>query len=424
MAEMFPKGQRQKPGSSDNPSAGFDDAIVTLGPSGGTDRPVDMEGAVRAAFELVGSPSVATVLVNDPHRQTATRSVLELFAKRIAPANLRILIATGTHQVSPTERREFEGYLTDGIPVGMVEWHDSRRSDLVDIAGMWRGNRLLVEDYPVLAIGSVEPHYFAGFTGAHKTATIGCAGYEDIEKNHSAALSSQSRPGELGGNPVHAGIVKMLRSLQNVQRLAGINLVQSGREVLFAAGGDVISSLEASCKVAADIYCHQIDSPADVLILEVTGALGRSFYQADKGIKNNEWALRDGGVLILQAPCPEGLGQDQFVSLLGEGDNYDEVVRIVAARGYRLGDHKAVRCRYLTDPLCRGVKVFIVSEGISSNDARVLGMKKVADVGEALSLSKIDPSKHRVYRVGDAGNCCVSVRGRETSRASCPDVPR
>lgn len=203
----------------------------------------------------------------------------------------------------------------------------------------------------------------------------------------------------------------MLAALGAARPLGAVNLVQAGAKILAAAGGGVAESLQAAIPAAKGVFVRRIGSAAKAMILEVTGPLAGSFYQADKAIKNNEWAVRDRGVLVLAADCPDGLGQPQFADLLRRASSYTDALEIVNTRGYRLGDHKAVLLRYLTDQACRGVKVFLVSDGIAAGDARILGMTKVSDVAEALSAASIAPGDQGVYRVLDAGNLCVQAGG-------------
>jgi len=237
--------------------------------------------------------------------------------------------------------------------------------------------------------------------------TVGCAARDDVQANHANALSKDSRPGRLAGNPVHDGIAGTVASLEARRPLAAINLLQLEGRILSAAAGTPLEALERIAPAVRSTYFRGIPSPADALVLATEGVLGGSFYQADKAIKNNEWAVRDGGCLVLLAPCPEGIGQDHFMSLLRECGDYASAVAQVARRGYLLGDHKAVKLRYLTD--VRGVRVFIVSAGISRAEAEVMGMAKADDVEAALAAGGIDPGRQKVYRVADAANTCVTV---------------
>lgn len=373
----------------------------------------DLGRAVCQALEMLDCSRGLTVLVNDPQRRTNTRAVLVELAGRVDPAGIRILVATGSHRFSDAHRKSFARNLTGDLPLKDTAWHDCRNDRLSPIGpgGTWRGHRWLTERPALLAIGSVEPHYFAGFTGAHKTATVGCASYKDIRDNHAGALGPHCRPCRLDGNPVHAGICHMLEALRHDRPVAAVNLVQLGQQTVGVFAGDPISALQQAAKKATEIFARRIQRPADVIIAEVTGPLGQTFYQADKGIKNNEWAVRDAGTIILVAPCGLGIGQDQFLHLLRKADSYDQAAQIVDEQGYQLGDHKAVRLRYLTDPKCRGVRVMVVSSGLTDHEAGVLGVTRSATVADALSAAGVDPQSDRIYLIKDAGNMTVLPEG-------------
>jgi nickel-dependent lactate racemase len=368
-----------------------------------------MSAAVARAMEIVGRARHLTVVLNDPQRHTDSRAVLSCLSRHVAFEGLRILVATGTHRFGPQETSAFAKSLGGGMHTNSLAWHDCRAGDLVSVGGIWRGHPWLLEETPVLAVGSVEPHYFAGFTGTHKTCTIGCAAFDDIQSNHAHALSADSRPCRLDGNPVHEGVAEMLAALEGLRPIAAINVVQIGARIVAAVGGSCLGTLEVLRPSAADAFVRTIPEPADALVLEVAGPLGQSFYQADKGIKNSESAVRDGGCMVLVAPCRQGIGQDAFVDLLREASGYESAMAILKRRGYRLGDHKAVRLRRLTDPRCRNVRIFVVSHGLSDDDARLLGMTRTPTVQAALGAAGVDGGRDRVYRVRDAGNLCVRV---------------
>ncbi len=389
-------------------------AIGTFSPGRSGEPPPEpaLDQAVERALSCLGRlpPTGLTVLVNDPQRHTDSPAALRLLGERVRPLPLRVLVACGSHRFDQAARRRFEATLLDAAPVATVHWHDARADDLVAVApGLWRGHPWLLDAPALLAVGSVEPHYFAGFTGAHKTATIGCAAYGEIESNHAHALSGDCRPCRLDGNPVHEGVRDMVRSLEALRPVGAVNLVQAGPRVLAAAGGrplDALRELEPFCR---ECFTRRINQQADAVIVQADGPLGRSFYQADKAIKNNEWAVRDGGAMVLEAPCQDGIGQDAFVRLLREAPTWRQAADLVARQGYRLGDHKSVRLRYLTDPACRSVRVFAVSAGLSQADAAALGFTKAHSAEQALQQAGIDPARDRVLRVQDAGNLCLVV---------------
>jgi len=173
---------------------------------------------------------------------------------------------------------------------------------------------------------------------------------------------------------------------------------------------DLLSSLASATKLARECFIQQIDAPLDAIVLDESGPLGGSFYQADKCIKNNEWAVRDGGTIILNAPCHAGVGQDHFLALLTQAKTYRDAMNVIKNRGYSLGDHKAVKLRYLTDPTTRNVKLFIVSDFLSDADAEILAIKKVPTIADALKNSKITPKKHNIVRLTNAANVILQVQ--------------
>ena len=239
----------------------------------------------------------------------------------------------------------------------------------------------------------------------------GLADEAAIRTNHSRMDLPGTGSGRLDGNPIFDGIADMLKPLAAARKVAAVNLVQAEDKIIAATGGEVLAALRGATEIAERTFIHRIDRPADAIIAEVAGPLGMSFYQADKGIKNNEWAVRDGGVIVLQAACHNGLGQGQFVELLRQAPTYAAAMEVVHHRGYRLGDHKAVRLRHLTDPACRAVRVFVVSDGLSDEDARLLGFAKAESVEAALAAGGISPKRDVVYHVHDAGNMCVLPGG-------------
>ena len=368
--------------------------------------------AVQKALAMLGGRRL-TVMVNDPQRHTASREVLREISRHVAPRHVRILVATGSHVFAQDVKRAFALHLRADLPFGEIAWHDCRSADLVPVGpGGWRGHPWLLEDPGLLAVGSTEPHYLAGFTGAYKTCTIGCASHEDIRTNHAAALTGPAcRPCRLAGNPVHEGIARMVESLQAGRALCAVNLVQRGSRILAVAAGGPLEALGALTRAAESAFVRRIASPADAVVAEVTGPLAGSFYQADKGIKNNEWAVRDGGCLVLVAACENGIGQGRFVELLREAATYEQALALAGGRGYRLGDHKAVRLRHLTDPACRGVRVLLVCGGLTDEQARILGAARAETPEEALRSAGVDPDRDRVVRISDAGNACLLPGG-------------
>ncbi len=346
-----------------------------------------------AAAVAAGEPVL--VLVNDPHRPTQTRVVLSELARGSArddaTPRYRAIVATGAHRSNRRERARFEQatFADCGLDIADVTWHDARDAQShVDIGGL-RMHRRIGEHRFLLPIGSVEPHYFAGLTGPHKTVTIGCLSFGDIERHHAAAMSLAADILKLEENPIHRGIVAMLGVLRAAGKtIVGIGQIVRAGSVVETAVGDPLDILGALLPAVRRIYQRRIPEPADLLHLRVPLPLGRSFYQADKALKNNERAVRHGGGIILEAAYPDGIGDEAFMSIVRRAGGHAEAGQIVAGRGYRLGDHKAVRLWRLIDPAERGVRVALVSPTVTQSDLAETPLRAFCEVDAALTWMK------------------------------------
>jgi len=360
-----------------------------------------------------------TLLVNDAHRFTATRDFLDVFFElldgghgRGPVTRLRGLVAAGTHVASAAEKLEHEerafGSWRDRFE--SIAWHDAAAADQIRDVGGYRFHHWMAEGGCYLACGSVEPHYFAGAAGAHKTLTVGVMARESIEANHAGAMSPDARGLCLAGNPVHEGIAGALAALdRHGARMLAVNQVLVDGRVVAAAAGAPLTALEEALVVARGCFGHALSAPVDVVVAQMEPPLDRDVYQADKGIKNTESVVRDGGVLILEALCEQGVGIDHFVQLLSRAPTHDAALEIVRERGYRLGDHKAVRLRALTDG--RGVRLAIVSPNIDPAMAPVLGATVHRDrkVAAAWAASVLPAGGAQGVLVEDAGNVTLEL---------------
>lgn len=365
-------------------------------------------------------PEPVLLVINDSHRATLTREALTALKSVQEGLGLDlsfdVLVACGTHEFSASERRAFESAMLEntGLIYRRVEWHDSRATRELTPIGPFRFHARLAERKFLLPIGSAEPHYFAGITGPHKTVTIGCMGYEDIRANHRGAMEPTSEILRLEGNPVHEGVVAALEALHQAgKHICAIGEVVAEGALIAACVGHptvVVRELEP---VVRSTFVHEVAAPFDLLNLKVPPPLGRNLYQADKALKNNHRAVRDGGGILLEAACPEGIGPNAFLRLLRRAGTLAAARALVAREGYVLGDHKAIKLRELIDPAARGVRVALVSGGVDAADARAAGMEAFphAEAARAWLHERLGGTVPREAVIEDAGNVTVTAGG-------------
>ncbi len=335
----------------------------------------------RLTIELDGSAEVL-VLLNDESRVVDAEVVTAvLAAAKGAARRVKVLFARGSHPLPTPDAHidaAFGGLSGEERRALPVEHHDARRSPFVEVAGVPL-HKAVAEAERIVAVGTVEPHYFAGWTGAHKTATIGCMGLEGIEANHENALEPGSRVLALDGNPVFEGIAKVANALD--ARLLCVNTVQvEGKRIAWSVAR-WRGALDQVVPEASVAFVREVEAPFDVLVAAVEGPLARNLYQAEKGVKNSESVVADGGAVVLHAACTGGVGQDRFLSLLAAAKTHDAALAKVRDEGYVLGDHKAVKLRALE---ARGVTWHLACPGVSAFPEAA---RKVQDAGLALYSS-------------------------------------
>ncbi|MFC1683437.1 lactate racemase domain-containing protein, partial [Candidatus Zixiibacteriota bacterium] len=185
------------------------------------------------------------ILVNDATRPTPTAEVLRDLAPRLSELRIQFLVATGSHR-GPTEEesRRIFGPLYERYSQ-QIAIHDARRSDeMVSIGTSQRGtelsiNRRVLDAPRILVIGSVEPHYFAGYTGGRKAFLPGVAGFQTIEQNHRLALRKEAQSLVLEGNPVHEDMVDVLKPLADKQIFAIHTVLDREHRIYACTAGDL-----------------------------------------------------------------------------------------------------------------------------------------------------------------------------------------
>jgi nickel-dependent lactate racemase len=289
------------------------------------------------------------VIVNDATRPTPTSTVLkELYPYLKHHPDLKFLIATGAHR-APTEDelRYIFGELLDDFR-SMIHVHDARKDEeMVYLGKSSNGtemylNRLVTETKNILVIGSVEPHYFAGYTGGRKSFLPGVASYKTIEMNHMHALSDKAAPLSLKGNPVAEDMEDAMKLLNDLH-IFSIQTVLTANHGLYAmVAGDLRLSFELAVKKANEVFCAPCRRKGNIVLTVAPYPMDIDLYQSQKALENGKLALEKDGIIILVSKCRDGIGDDTFLKLLCCAQTSEDVMQKIA-EGYKLGYHKAAK---------------------------------------------------------------------------------
>jgi nickel-dependent lactate racemase len=292
------------------------------------------------------------IIINDATRPTPTPEMLAALLPAIEKAGLRdeaitLLVATGAHREAKTyEMQQLLGPYEQRLKDRVVS-HDCRDTSQLQHIGTTRNgtpivlNRLLFSADRILVTGSVEPHYFAGYTGGRKAFLPGIASYETITANHRLAIRDEARTCALAGNPVHEDMIDALGYIQ-APVFSLMTVLDRDQKSAAATAGDINTSFQEAVAIAEQIFCVPIPEPADVVISVAKFPMDINLYQAQKAIDNGALAVKDGGTLILVASCREGIGDEEFARLLSSCSTPGEAIEKIQ-QGYRLGYHKAAK---------------------------------------------------------------------------------
>lgn len=287
-----------------------------------------------------------------------------------------------------------------------VEIHDARNPEGLVRAGKTAAgtevflSRRAVAAHRILVLGSVEPHYFAGYTGGRKIVLPGISGFDTIEQNHRLALKPESRALVLEGNPVHADMDEALGFLLSRPQLdlfaVQAVLDRNGGIYHAAAGGMRPAFAQAAPKVD-ELYAVPALRRADIVIAVMTPPLDIDFYQSQKGIENGQLVLNDGGILIIVSACRAGVGNGSFLRLMSGCGTPDRVIS-QAAGGYRLGYHKAARLARI----CQRAQIW-AAVGVEAEVARNAFMRPVGRLQEAVDEAFKAKPDGQAWVLMDAG---------------------
>jgi len=333
------------------------------------------------------------LIVNDMDRSTPTAKVLDyVFPVLKDTKELNVIVASGSHRLpNEDELKVIFGKYYDFFKKKII-FHKAKDEESLRYLGKTkRGtevfiNKNIFEADKIFVIGSIEPHYFAGFTGGRKAFLPGVAGYKTIEMNHRLALEEGTLPLKLKDNPVHEDMEEVIKFFNRKNILSFQVIYISGRGIVDASCGDILDSFYSLIPKARDIFSYKMEKKADFVITCARPPLDRTLYQAHKAIENVIQGVKEGGIILLISFCEEGIGGKVFFEHL-TSRTPDEILKEVK-ENFKLGYQKSGRfVRVL-----KKFKVYSVTN-IDSNLLKKAGIVNFNNiqkaVDEILSKNKI-----------------------------------
>jgi nickel-dependent lactate racemase len=317
--------------------------------------PSEGEEIERALRSPTGSPRLedtvkpemnVVIMASDVTRPSPTSKLLPPLLDRLNRAGVKdsrvtIMFGMGIHRAHTVAEKKA---LVGEDVFRRIKCVDSTEGeDFVFLGNTSRGtpveiNRLVAESDFLIATGNVEYHYFAGYSGGAKAVLPGSCSRRSVEANHSMQLLPGAETGSYEENPVR-------QDIEEAGRMVGLDFILNvvldpGKRIVRAVAGHPVAAHAEARRVTDAVYGVEIHKQADIVIASAGGRpKDINLYQAQKGLENAKYAVRDGGIVILLAECPEGLGEANFERYM-TGMELDEIIQSVR-RKFVLGAHKA-----------------------------------------------------------------------------------
>ena len=296
----------------------------------------------------------------------------EIEAAGIPDDQITLLCGVGLHRPSTYEEKVVK--LGEEV-VGRFKIVDHNAQDpdaLVDLGKTESGipltvNRLAYEADLLIATGIVEPHQFAGYSGGRKTLAIGAAGEAMIAYTHGPKIMDHpgTRLGKIEGNPFHEGVSEAARRA-GLKFILNVVQDEQKRPVTLLAG-EPDATFKKLVDEARRLYEAPINRQYDVAVAGVGYPKDVNIYQACRAASYLFFApvsvVKEGGVIIVPAPTPEGagegVGEQRFFEKMRDAITMPSLLKELRESGYPPGAQRA----------------FIMAKVLEKTDVIVVGSK-------------------------------------------------
>jgi nickel-dependent lactate racemase len=312
---------------------------------------VQKEKIVKELKEFLAKAHTVLVIVNDYTRPTPNSDILKLIEEELKEHDVQFIVASGSHR-APNEKefKQIFGNFYESYKDKIVV-HNARDNVSLFFLGktslgipVWLNKAILWAD-KIVTINSVEPHYFAGFTGGRKSFIPGIAGLETITKNHKLVLNPKAITLNLKGNPIHEDMTEIVKMVP--KEIFSIQIALDADHKIFSLKfGDIFKSFYDSIEDAKKIFCVPIKGKTDIVVTVVQHPYDVNFYQSQKAMENAKLALKDQGIIIAVSKCFQGVGEDDFVRFLSSYPSPAQALKHIE-NDFKIGYQKVVRLSLL-----------------------------------------------------------------------------
>ncbi len=336
--------------------------------------------------EVVKPGEKIVIITSDITRPIPSYDVIppileELSAAGVADEDITVVFALGSHR----KHTEEEMIRLVGKEVyDKVNCIDAKAENCVHLGTTKAGTPVDVFDVVAnadrrICVGNIEYHYFAGYSGGAKAIMPGVSTRAAIQVNHSMMVRDEAATGRIDGNPVREDIDSVVEFCP-IDYIVNVVLSEH-KKILKSFAGHYIEAHRAGCRFLDTLYKVQIKERSEIVIASSGGyPKDLNLYQAQKGLDNAKFAVKDGGVIILVASCKEGLENKSFERWMTTMTPDEMVVEI--KKNFELGGHKAAAIALVKQK----VDIYLVSD-LDPDFIRSIHLTPFSSVQEAVDAA-------------------------------------
>lgn len=373
--------------------------------------------AVRSAFshpvgskplkEAVQGRKGICVLICDntrpvPHAVLLPALIEGLIDAGADPDSITVLVATGLHRPNEGEElRELIGSDRVLQTVKVINHFARRDEDHVLLGNTPRGmpvklDRRFLSAEVRIAVGLVEPHFMAGYSGGRKLIVPGIAHQDTIRVLHSAGMLDHEKVANcmIDGNPLHE---EQLYAIEMAGGSLAINtVIDEDRNLSFVNFGEIVQSHLDAVSFARPYFEIPVPRKYQTVITSAAGyPLDRNYYQTVKGMVGAAGILAPGGDLFIVSECSEGLGTAEYAASQGRliGLGMDRFLEETSQKQYASIDE------WETVMQVKAMKigtVHLYSDALTAEERSLTGVHVVRSIEEAVEESVRTKSDKRV----------------------------
>jgi nickel-dependent lactate racemase len=331
--------------------------ITVLAPRFIPGLPDEAEGflqAVRAPIsskplrESIGPKDRVAIVIPDITRPLPSDRLLPwVFAElaHVPGENFVIVNGTGSHRINTPD--ELGGMVGKEILARYkVVNHNSHDPATLKFAGKTKDGRdvFMNKDYVEadkrIALGFIEPHFMAGFSGGYKGIFPAVADIDSILHYHRAEVIGHPRStwGMIEGNPTQQQI-REIGSLLPVDFCVNVTLNRQ-RQITGFYCGDVIAAHERGCEFSKSTVMVPCPKAFPIIVTTNSGyPLDQNLYQAVKGMSAAAQIVAQDGLIVAASKCNDGFpDHGNFKKLLFDHDSPQAVLETILAPGFSMYD--------------------------------------------------------------------------------------